>query len=61
MSQGKGDNTAKRTNFEKFNEGYDKLDMDDYPESNMVEVSPGVFKYVEKSRSEDQRKFPRAS
>jgi hypothetical protein len=26
MSNGKGSNTAKRTNFKKFNEGWDKID-----------------------------------
>ena len=48
---GKGSNTAKRTNFKKFNEGWDKIDWGkkEEPQKSIEEMLQDV-KYVLKQR-----------
>jgi len=47
---GKGDDTAKRTNFKKFVEEFDHINWNDGYDTQVVEVTKGVFQHVKTAR-----------
>ena len=55
MSNGKGSNTAKRTNFKKFNEGWDKIDWGN--KETKSEIPKKIEENIDQSTLDTLQKF----